>query len=395
MSTISSTPAADGFYMPGEFAPHERCWMLWPERPDVWRNGAKQAQEAFADVVHAVAHFEPVTMGVSAVQYDRARQLLPDKVELVVMEYNDAWARDNGPTFVIDGRGKTRGIDWDFNAWGGLYRDWKADDALAQKILDYAGIGRYKAPLVMEGGAIDVDGEGTLIVTKQCLLNPNRNPHLSQAEIEAYLRAYLNVQKVIWLENGVFNDETDGHVDNLCCFVRPTVVALTWTDDENDPQYPISLAAYEQLCRETDARGRPLQIQRIHQPTPMFITPQEAAGIQPVPGSLERSSHKRLAGTYINYYVANGGVIVPQFDDPHDQAALDTIQQLFRDREVVGIYAREILLGGGNIHCITQQQPLSVSNEDWQDFAAFTERANEPTPTHEQFLEDLKANDKP
>jgi agmatine deiminase len=231
---------------------------------------------------------------------------------------------------------------------------------LARKILAHLGVGRYKAPLVMEGGAIDVDGEGTLIVTEQCLLNPNRNPNLSKAEIESHLRAYLNVQKVIWLQNGVFNDETDGHVDNLCCFVRPGVVALTWTDDASDPQYPISQAAYEQLSRERDARGRPLQIHRIHQPTPMYITSEEAAGLQPAPGSWPRPAQQRLAGTYINYYVANGGVIVPQFDDAHDKAALEAIQTLFPEREVVGVYAREILLGGGNIHCITQQQPQGL-----------------------------------
>jgi len=357
MSTMPSTPITDGFYMPGEFAPHVRCWMLWPERPDVWRNNAKPAQDAFVEVARAISRFEQVTMGVSAEQYDRARAMLPPEIELIVLEYNDAWARDNGPTFVVNRDGELRGIDWDFNAWGGLYQDYRADDALARKILAHLGVGRYKAPLVMEGGAIDVDGEGTLIVTEQCLLNPNRNPNLSKDQIEAHLRAYLNVQKVIWLQNGVFNDETDGHVDNLCCFVRPGVVALTWTDDQADPQYAISLAAYEQLSRERDARGRPLQIHPIYQPTPMYMTPEEAAGLQPAPGSWPRPAHQRLAGTYINYYVANGGVIVPQFEDAHDKAALERIQALFPQREVVGVYAREILLGGGNIHCITQQQP--------------------------------------
>ena len=329
--------------------------MLWPERPDVWRNQAAPAQAVFAEVAGAIAQFEPLTMGVSAAQYAQASAMLPETVRLVPVAYNDAWMRDNGPTFVTNKRGEVRGIDWDFNAWGGLYQDWKEDDALAKKVLELEGVGRYNAPLVMEGGAIDVDGEGTLIVTEQCLLNPNRNPSLTKTQIEQYLRAYLNVQKVIWLQNGVFNDETDGHVDNLCCFVRPTVVALTWTDDENDPQHVISRAAYEQLIHETDAHGRKLTVVKINQPTPMHYTEEESAGLTPVDGSFERPAHQRLAGTYINYYVANGGVIVPQFNDPHDDHALETIQSLFPGRKIIGIYAREILLGGGNIHCITQQ----------------------------------------
>lgn len=353
--TYSSTPTQDNFHMPGEYEPHQGCWMLWPERPDVWRNHAQPAQKVFAQVAAAIARFEPLTMGVSAAQFDIARAMLPESVQLVKLTYNDAWMRDNGPTFVTNKKGEIRGIDWDFNAWGGLYEDWKDDDALAQKVLGLQGIGRYKAPLIMEGGAIDVDGEGTLIVTEQCLLNPNRNPQLNKQQIEQYLRDYLNVQKVIWLQNGVFNDETDGHVDNLCCFVRPTVVALTWTDDEDDPQHAISQTAYEQLTNETDAHGRRLTVVKIHQPTPMHYTEEESTGLIPVDGTFERPAHQRLAGTYINYYVANGGVIVPQFNDPHDDYALETIQQLFPDREIVGIYAREILLGGGNIHCITQQ----------------------------------------
>lgn len=358
---LPSTPRQDGFYMPAEFAPHAGCWMLWPERPDVWREGAIPAQRAFVEVATAIARFEPVWMGVSTKSYPTARAQLPRHINVIQLDYNDAWMRDNGPTFVINDTGDVRGIDWDFNAWGGLYRDWKADDALAQQILSHCNIPRYNAPLVMEGGAIDVDGEGTLIVTEQCLLNPNRNPDLTKDEIESYLRDYLNVEKVIWLQNGVFNDETSGHVDNLCCFVRPTVVALTWTDDTSDPQHAISQAAYEQLSQSTDAQGRPLQVHKIHQPTPMYVTEAEADGLAVLDGTWERPAHQRLAGSYINYYVANGGVIVPQFNDKHDATALAILQQLFPDREVVGIYAREILLGGGNIHCITQQQPISKS----------------------------------
>ncbi|MCA9901022.1 MAG: agmatine deiminase [Ardenticatenaceae bacterium] len=362
-NTHPTTPIDDGFRMPGEYEPHAGCWMLWPERPDVWRENGRPAQAAFIAVASATAQFEPVWMGVSAASYAIARAQLPSSVELIELDYNDAWMRDNGPTFVVNNAGELRGIDWDFNAWGGLYQDWKADDRLASQVLGLRGYGRYKTNLVMEGGAIDVDGQGTLIVTEQSLLDPLRNPGRSRAEVEAVLRTHLNVQKVIWIAEGVHLDETNGHVDNLCCFVRPGVVALTWTDDEDDPQYPISLAAFEQLSQETDARERPLQVVKIHQPTPMTLTAEEAAGIATVPGSHPREPQQRLAGSYINYYVANGGVIVPQFNDRFDTAALETIQTLFPDRKVVGVYAREILLGGGNIHCITQQQPIGGSKK--------------------------------
>ncbi len=347
--------------MPGEFEPHAGCWMLWPERPDNWRLGAKPAQHAFAAVATAIARFEPVTIGVSAGQFLNARHTLPEHVRVVEMSYNDAWMRDCGPTFVVNSRGEVRGVDWDFNAWGGLkgglYFPWDQDNLVARKVLEIERIGRYKAPIVLEGGSVHVDGQGTLLTTEECLLNPNRNPGLTREEIEECLREYLNVEKIIWLGQGVFQDETGGHVDNLCCFVRPGVVALTWTDDESDPQYPISLDAYRRLSAARDARGRQLEIQRIHQPGPLYVTQEASAGIDVVEGTLPRRAGDRLAGSYINFYIANSGLVMPFFDDPHDQAAFDTLQALFPDRRVVGVPSYEILLGGGNIHCITQQQP--------------------------------------
>lgn len=360
---LPTTPIEDGFRMPGEFEPHAGCWMLWPERPDVWRENGRPAQQTFIEVASAIAQFEPVWMGVSPASYPIARAQLPPSIKLIELDYNDAWMRDNGPTFVVNDASELRGIDWDFNAWGGLYRDWKADDQLASQVLGLRGYGRYNCHLVMEGGAIDVDGQGTLIATEQSLLDPLRNPGRSRDEVEAVLRAYLNVQKVIWIAEGTHEDETKGHIDNLCCFVRPGVVALTWTDDQDDPQHPISLAALEQLSQEVDAQGRPLQVVKIHQPTPMQSTAAEATGVMDFPGTLPRNENERLAGSYINYYVANGGVIVPQFNDRFDTAARETIQSLFPNRKVVGIYAREILLGGGNIHCITQQQPMGGSQK--------------------------------
>lgn len=360
--TLDSTPRQDGCRMPGEFEAHAGCWMLWPERPDNWRLGAKPAQRAFTAVAAAISRFEPVTMCVSAAQYRNARQLLPPGVRLVEMSSNDAWMRDCGPTFVVDGRGGVRGVDWQFNAWGGLrgglYFPWDQDAQVARKVLEILQFDRYLAPLILEGGSIHVDGQGTCLTTEECLLNPNRNPQLSKAEIETYLGEYLNVEKVIWLPRGVYRDETSGHVDNLVGFVRPHVLALTWTDQRADPQYEISSEAYEILAEQTDARGRRFEIHRIHQPGPLHITAEESQGVDAIEGTLPRQPGDRLAGSYINFYITNGGVIAPVFADPHDAAALRALRALFPTRQVVGVSARDILLGGGNIHCITQQQPL-------------------------------------
>ncbi|MBC7262295.1 MAG: agmatine deiminase [Chloroflexi bacterium] len=360
-ATILSTPKEDGFRMPAEFEPHAGCWMLWPERPDVWRLGAKPAQRAFACVAIAIARYEPVTVGVSARQFLNARRMLPDHIRVVEMSYNDCWIRDCGPTFVINDKGEVRGVDWEFNAWGGLnggaYFPWDQDALVARKVLEIERMDRYQAHMVLEGGSIHVDGEGTLLTTEQCLLNPNRNPHMTKEEIEMHLQAYLGVEKIIWLGKGVYGDETSGHVDNLCSFIRPGVVVLTWTDDHADPQYEISFDAYERLRAATDARGRELQIHKIHQPGPLYLTPEESEGIDIVEGTRYRKAGDRLPASYINFYIANSGVIVPTFDDPHDEESLRTLQGLFPTREVFGVPAREILLGGGNIHCITQQQP--------------------------------------
>jgi len=360
-NTLTTTPREDGFFMPAEFAPHARTWMLWPERPDNWRLGGRPAQKAFAAVATAVAQFEPVTLGVNHRQYQNARHMLPPSVRVVELSNNDSWMRDCGPTFVIDGRGGVRGVDWDFNAWGGLtgglYFPWDLDDAVPQKVLEIECLDRYKAPLVLEGGSIHVDGEGTLITTQECLLNENRNPHLSRKEIEYHLKAYTGVSKIVWLGAGVYNDETNGHVDNLCSFLHPGLVALTWTDDRNDSQYAISKDAFDRLSKATDARGRKLEVLRVHQPDPVLIAAEEAEGVDAVAGTRPRKAGDRMAASYINFYFCNGGLIVPTFDDPHDKPALEALQKALPDRKVVGVPAREILLGGGNIHCITQQQP--------------------------------------
>ena len=362
LRTLTTTPQKDGFRMPAEFERHAGCWMLWPERPDNWREGAKPAQAAFTAVATAIATGEPLTVGVSAAQFQHARACLPHGVRVLEMSSNDAWIRDSGPTFLIDEKGRRRGVDWTFNAWGGLsgglYFPWDRDDEVAQKVLEVEGADRYRTPFVLEGGAIHVDGQGTCLTTEECLLNPNRNPHMSRADIEEQLRRYLGVRSIIWLEKGVYNDETGGHIDELACFTSPGHVLLTWTRDRKDPQYEISQDAYRRLKGARDARGRTLTIHKIQQPGPLYATAAEAAGVDARAGSLPRRAGDRLPASYVNFYIANKCVVMPLYDKRHDGAAAAILRKLFAGRKVLGVATREVLLGGGNIHCITQQVPL-------------------------------------
>jgi agmatine deiminase len=349
--------------MPGEFEPHSGCWMAWPERPDNWRLGAKPAQEAYAAVATAIAGSEPVTMAVSDAQFENARAMLPPEVRVVEVSTDDAWIRDHGPTFVVDGEGRRRGVDWRFNAWGGteggLYFPWDRDERVAAKVLEVESDNRYRAPIVLEGGSIQVDGEGTVLTTEECLLNPNRNPDLSKKQIERVLLEYLGAEKVVWLGAGVFEDETDGHVDNLACFAAPRTVLLTWTDDEDDPQQAISRDARQRLEVATDARGRPFEVVLLPSPGPLQTSAEEAEGVDAVEGSRPRQAGARLAASYVNFYLGNSRVVMPLLDPRHDTDAAAILRRAFPGREVVGVPAREILLGGGNIHCITQQVPAA------------------------------------
>ncbi|HEX4482568.1 MAG TPA: agmatine deiminase [Solirubrobacteraceae bacterium] len=364
-ATLATTPAGDGFRMPGEFEAHSGCWMVWPERPDNWRDGARPAQAAFARVAEAIAVSEPVTVAVSDAQFEHCRAVLSPAIRVVEISTDDAWMRDIGPTFVIDDRGERRGVDWRFNAWGGLdgglYFPWERDGRVARKVLELEGADRYRAPLVLEGGSIHVDGEGTVMTTEECLLNANRNPDLTREQIELLLLDYLGAEKVLWLERGVFNDETNGHIDNLACFARPGVVLLGTTEDESDPQYAISRDAQQRLEGASDARGRRIEVIGLPMPGPIAISEHEAEGVEAVAGSKPRRAGDRLAASYVNFYCGNSRVVFPLLDERYDEQAAEILGGCFPEREIVGVPAREILLGGGDVHCITQQVPAAVA----------------------------------
>ena len=351
------------FTMPGEWAAQEAVWMIWPHRPDNWREQAKPAQAAFANLAEAISVVTPVYMAVPAQDMARAKAIMPAAVTLVAMESDDAWARDTGPTVVIDEHGQRAGISWVFNAWGGeqegLYESWDKDQLVAAAMLAELNIPLRDSTLILEGGAIHVDGEGTLLTTTECLLNNNRNPSLSQAQIEQELAKQLGVSHFIWLPLGVHLDETDGHIDNMACFARPGEVVLHWTDDETDPQYARSHAAFEVLSAARDAKGRKLKIWKLPQPGPLYITEQEAAGVE-VSSAQPRLAGERMAGSYVNFLITNGRLIYPLLDPNTDGQAQNILETIFPELEVVGVAAREILLGGGNIHCITQQIPAAL-----------------------------------
>jgi agmatine deiminase len=348
--------------MPAEWEPQDRCYMVWPERPDNWRLRARPAQATFTAVAEAVAKSEPVTMLASANQWERARAACSESIRVVEMTTDDAWARDTGPTFVVNrSRDERRGVDWIFNAWGGLngglYDPWADDDLVAAKVCELEGVSRYRAPLILEGGSIHVDGQGTCLTTEECLLNPNRNPVLAREEIEGLLRAYLGVEKVIWLPRGVFADETDGHVDNLVCFTRPGRVLLTWSDERGDPQTEISRQARRVLESATDAQGRSLDVGLLPSPGPLSMTSEEASGVASNPHALARRAGDRLAASFVNFFIASTSVVYPRLDPRYDDEVGAVLADEFPGRRIEGVPGREILLGGGNIHCITQQVP--------------------------------------
>ena len=367
-----STPKQDGFRMPGEFEPQAHVFMVWPQRTDNWRQGAKPAQRAFTEVAKAIAKHTNVTMLVNNDQYANARARLPEHIRVVEASSDDAWVRDSGPTFVINDKGEIRGVDWIFNAWGGLkdglYFPWANDDAMAQKICDLQDIDSYRTDadscpagldFILEGGSIHVDGEGTLITTEMCLLNPEsgRNfPELDREQIERMLKEYLNLEKIIWIKDGIDPYETNGHIDDVACYVRPGEVACIWTDDPEHPFYAPARAAYETLSNATDAKGRKLKVHKLCMTKkPCYL--KDADSIDIATGAIPRAEGEISIASYMNFLITNNAIILPQYGDENDALAVEQIKEIFPGYAVEPVLTTEVAYGGGNIHCITQQQP--------------------------------------
>jgi agmatine deiminase len=331
------------YKMPAEWEKHDYTIMEWPVQDAmVWPENYKEVCEGYARVANAISAFEPVLMLVNPASFDEARALCNSRVEFLVMDFNDSWSRDNGPTFLLNDKGERAGVNWKFNAWGEKYGPWDLDDTIAPRLLKHFGEPCFDAPFVLEGGSIHTDGEETLLTTEECLLNPNRNPELSKEEIENLLRQYLNIEKVIWLKRGLDGDETDGHIDNIACFARPGVIIMQVCDDPSDPNYEITRENLEILKHATDAKGRKLEVITIEQPPRMEYR------------------ERRLTLSYLNFYFVNGGIVLPVFGGQCEEADLkakEVLQATFPDREVVMVPSLSIVKEGGNIHCITQQVP--------------------------------------
>ena len=325
-------PADAGFTMPAEWSPHAACWMGWPCRKEAFGD-CREAREAFAAVARAVSEFEPVRMLARPEDAAAARKILGGAAEVLECPLDDSWLRDTGPTFVKNAAGEVAGVDWRFNAWGEKYAPFDADAAVAETILRRLGARRFAAPLTTEGGALHSDGEGTILAAEQSLLHPNRNPPPSRAAAERILENFLGAQKIVWLAGDLRDDETDGHVDNVACFAAPGI-ALAMADDGD-----ATLSENIRRLREAkDARGRRLQIIALPRPR-------------------ARENGRALLASYINFYIADGGIVMPSFGIPEDAAARATLAEAFPGRKIVQVAARAIVRGGGGIHCITQQQP--------------------------------------
>ena len=354
-------PSQDNYKLLPEWSAHHESYMLWPMRPDNWREGGKPAQKTYAEIAKQISRFEPVTMLVNQSQYLHTKSVFENTdVRVLEMSYNDAFYRDIAPTFLKNGD-SVRAVDWEFNAWGGLfdglYFPWDQDNLVARKICDLNRIDYYHNDFVLEGCGFVTDGQGTLILTEESALSEGRNGIVDKSSVEKLLMDYLGVKKIIWVEQGYYMDETNGDIDNMVRFIKPGEVVLTWTDDQKDPQYYISHRALETLEKETDANGNKFMIHKIQIPAPMYATDEESNGVDPVNGLLPRYAGDRLVASYVNFYLVNGAVILPIFNDAQDDIAIKKFGELFPDRKIIPIYCRELLLGGGNIHSIVASIP--------------------------------------
>lgn len=365
-----TTPKQDGFFMPAEFSEHLGCIIIWPQRPGSWNYGARPARKAFKKVIAAISESEHVFVCCNPNKRNAVSRALGGIRNVTIVydaDTDDSWARDIAPTFVKNPITKeVKAVNWNFNAWGGtvdgLYAHWEKDNAFANYFAKKFGVPVYDAsPFVLEGGSIHSDGEGTILVTESCLLSKGRNPALTKAQIEERLKEYLGAEKVLWLPRGIFGDETNEHVDNVCAFIRPAEVVLAWTDRQSDPQYALSNADLQYLESVTDAKGRRITVHKLPIPdVPVTVTEHDLAGFVFEEGEDVREVGERLAASYCNFYFSNKAVVFPVFGGENadsDRRAMNIISALCPDRKVVPIDAREILLGGGNIHCITQQIP--------------------------------------
>ncbi len=332
------TPRALGYHMPAEFTAHKRTWMMWPCRAEVWPDIAATRRE-YTALAHAIAEFEPVCMAVRAQDQTEARAMLGTDIELFVTELDDSWARDAAPNFVINAHGEKSASAFTFNAWGEKYRPYDKDAAFAAAVAAREGLPLFQSALRGEGGGISVDGEGTILTTESCFPHANRNPGWSREQITQELLEMLGGEKVIWLPGNVEETSTDGHIDGIAVFVAPGVVLIESAADPADPWRAIKQANIDALAGQTDAQGRPIRLVPIAEAEESTIIGDQ------------------FCRSYVNFSFVNGGVVVPEYGTPNDARAREIFEELFPDRRIRGVRIPNICVGGGGIHCNTQQEP--------------------------------------
>ncbi len=344
------SPRAAGFAQPAEWARHEACWLAWPSHEELWLDALAPVQDAFVAFARAIADPDPAT---GAPRGERLEVLVPTPereaeararleglpATLRRLPFGDIWMRDIAPVFTTSSTGEVAAVSFGFNGWGGKYV-LPGDAEVSGRVAALAGTRTFREPWVLEGGSVEPDGEGTLLTTRQCLLNPNRNPGLDEREIERRLREALGAETVLWLGDGLLNDHTDGHVDTIARFVAPGVVVCMEPSRAGDPNAAALGTILRDLASMRDARGRRLEVVTV--PSPGLVADGEG---EPMPAS------------YVNFYVANTTVTVPVYGVPQDGRAVEAVGRLFPGRRAVGVPARQLLEGGGAFHCVSQQQP--------------------------------------
>ena len=341
------TPKALGYRMPPEWAPHQATWLSWPHKEESWPGKLATILPIYARAVAALARSEPVHINVTdAAMAAEAHALLTaagcqGEVAFHHFPTNDAWCRDHGAIFVTrDDQPHLAAIDWDYNAWGGKYEPFDLDDEIPRQMAAYLDTPCFHGGMVLEGGSVDVDGRGLLLTTEQCLLHPNRNPHLGKAEIETRLCDFLGAEKVLWLSEGIVGDDTDGHIDAIARFVAPGTVVAAVEEDPQDENYHVLQENLRRLQFMTDLAGHPLNLLTLPMPPPVVHAGQ------------------RLPASYANWYVANTVILLPTFGGPSDERAAEVLRRCYPDRQIIGIDCTEVVWGLGAWHCLTQQVPV-------------------------------------
>jgi agmatine deiminase len=344
------TPAALGYRLPAEWEPHAATWVAWPHNRQTWPGAFGPIPHVWAGLIRTLARYEPVHVlagGEAVMREARAMVGHVGGVTLHDVPTNDAWTRDHGPSFLAGPPGLAHAlVDWEYNAWGGKYPPFELDDAVPRRIAEATGRRRFAPGIVLEGGAIDPNGRGTLLAAEDCLTDPRRNPGLSTSDLERSLAEYLGARHVVWLRGAIAGDDTDGHVDQLARFVGPTTVAAALEDDPADANYAVLRANFERLRSAADRDGRPLEVIALPMPRPVY------------------HGDRRLPASYANFYAANGLVVVPQYDDPADPEAIAILGRVFPGREVVGLPAVDLAWGLGAYHCATMQEPVDTARSD-------------------------------